>query len=238
MSWLRSRTDKMDPRDQYISKVVGNKSFADIGGLWGTVNEKVSVANQYGASALTMIDVTPRGLDLWLRFEERCRRLKLPEVTCISADILNIGSILGEQQFDVVHCSGVLYHMPDPIRLLGVLRKITREYLVLASCVTGTRIHSDEGVLEVPQAALLFIPALQWRERAVIKSYWQQFVGDTAKGLTSEAGGWRVGDFGPWWWLPTVDALKAMCRAAGFRCEEGAHFWNNNAYVLLLSVVK
>ena len=32
-----------DVRDTYIAQVVAGKSFADVGGLWGTVNEKVSV---------------------------------------------------------------------------------------------------------------------------------------------------------------------------------------------------
>ena len=48
-----------DVRDTYIRQVVAGKSFADVGGLWGTVNEKVSVAHAYGARALTMIDVSP-----------------------------------------------------------------------------------------------------------------------------------------------------------------------------------
>ena len=29
-----------DPRDEYISQVAKGKSFADVGGLWGTVSEK------------------------------------------------------------------------------------------------------------------------------------------------------------------------------------------------------
>ena len=37
-----------DVRDTYIRQVVAGKSFADIGGLWGTVNEKVSVAHTHG----------------------------------------------------------------------------------------------------------------------------------------------------------------------------------------------
>ena len=32
----------MDLRDDYIRRVVRGRSFADVGGLWGTVNEKVS----------------------------------------------------------------------------------------------------------------------------------------------------------------------------------------------------
>jgi SAM-dependent methyltransferase len=227
-----------DPRDTYIRRVVRDKSFADVGGLWGTVNEKVSVAHKCGASALAMVDVSPPEHELWHLFEERRQALGLPEVQCISADALTIANTSPAVQFDVVHCSGVLYHMPDPMRLLVSLRKISREYLVLASSVTGTRVNSNEGVLRVPQGAALFIPALQSRESAILRSYWQQFVGDAALGLTRDVPSWRIDDYGPWWWLPTVDALKAMCEVTGFHCEGGAYLWNDNAYVLLLSVVE
>lgn len=225
-----------DLRDEYIGKVVNSKSFADVGGLWGTVNEKVSVAHAYGASALTMIDITPPEDELWRLFEDRRRALRLPEVLCVSNDIVVLAETSPCPQFDVVHCSGILYHMPDPIRFLVALRRITRGHLVLTSVVTATRVESEQGALELPQASALFIPALQKKERSILKSYWQRFVGDGAIGLTCEATSWQPKDFAPWWWLPTVEALKMMCMAAGFDCQEGGYTWNDNAYVLLLSV--
>ncbi len=223
-----------DPRDSYIKKVAKGKSFADVGGLWGTVNEKVSIAHQHGASSLTMIDIS--GPDLWNLFEERRRLLGLPEVRCIREDVLTLAETSPCPEFDVMHCSGLLYHMPNPMQLLIALRKMIREYLVFTSAVSATVVKTDRGVLEVPRAAALFVPALQGKEREILSSYWQRFVGDGAIGLTRDVASWQPNDFAPWWWLPTVEALKAMCEAAGFHCEDGAHFWNNNAYVLLLSV--
>ena len=227
-----------DPRDEYIARVVKGKTFADVGGLWGTVNEKVSVAHKHSAAVLAMIDVLPLGHDLWRSFNQRARTFELPEVRCISSNILQIEETLPGLQFDVVHCSGVLYHMPDPIRFLVAMRQITREHLILNSIVTATKVESKERVLQIPQGAALFVPALKDKERAILKSFWQQFVGDAAIGVTAEAQSWSVNDFDPWWWLPTVEAVRAMCRAAGFCCEDGAYFWNDNAYALLLSVRK
>jgi len=224
-----------DLRDCYIDKVVKGKTFADIGGLWGTVNEKVSVAHVHGASSLTMIDISPPESELWSLFEERRRTLRLPEVRCISSDVLVLAGSSSCPQFDVVHCSGILYHIPDPIQFLVALRRITRGHLVLTSVVTATKVESEEGVLELPQASALFIPALQKQERVILKSYWQRFVGDGAIGLTCEAVAWQPRDFAPWWWLPTVEALKMMCLAAGFDCQEGGYTWNDNAYVQLLA---
>jgi len=186
-----------DLRDRYIGKVVKGKAFADIGGLWGTVNEKVSVAHRHGASTLAMIDVAPRGHELWQLFEERRQELGVPEVHCISGDIMTLVDTNTCPRFDVVHCSGVLYHMPNPLQLLIALCKITREHLLLNSVITATRVESDVGVLEVPHAASLFVPALEGRERAILKSYWERFVGNGAVGLTSETTPWQLDDFSP-----------------------------------------
>ena len=63
-----------DPRDAFIARVVRGKSFADVGGLWGTVNEKVSVAHAAGAASLAMVDISEWG-DRWNEFETRRRQL-------------------------------------------------------------------------------------------------------------------------------------------------------------------
>jgi hypothetical protein len=225
-----------DLRDEYIRRVVRGKSFADVGGLWGTVNEKASVAHAHGAGTLTMIDITPPEHELWRLFEERRRALRLPDVQRISSDVLVLAETVSRPQFDVVHCSGILYHLPDPMRFLMALRKITREYLVLTSVVTALHIKNEHGELQIPRAAALFVPALQGQERAILKSYWQRFVGGGAVGLTQETPTWQPNDVAPWRWLPTVDTLRAMCAAAGFHCQDGGYFWKNNAYVQLLSV--
>lgn len=227
-----------DLRDEYIGRVVRGKSFADVGGLWGTVNEKISVAHAYGASALTMLDITPLEHELWRLFEERRRTLHLPEVQHVSGDVVMLAETDSCPPFDVVHCSGILYHMPDPIRFLVALRKITREFLVLTSVVTAPHLKNQHGELRIPQAAVLFVPALQSQERAILQAYWQQFVGDNAIGLTREVQIWQLDAYAyaPWLWLPTADALRAMCVAAGFSYQDGGYFWNNNAYIQLLSV--
>ncbi|MGE0825147.1 MAG: hypothetical protein AB7G75_19460 [Candidatus Binatia bacterium] len=225
-----------DPRDEYITQVVRGKTFAEVGGLWGTENEKVSVAHRAGARTLTMVDVTPPGHELWQLFEERRKMLRIPEVACYSGDVQTLVASSPELGFDVVHCSGVLYHVPNPLYFLRTLRTITREYLILSSSVTAQSIQNSHGRLDLPAAGVLFVPALQGREREILKAYWEQFVGDGAIGLTCDASDWQVDDFGPWWWLPTMDALKALCRAAGFIHQRSALMWNDNALVQLLAV--
>ena len=221
-----------DPRDRYIARVVAGKSFLDVGGLWGVVNEKISVAHAAGASSLAMLDICVPEHELWTAFEARRTQLGVGEVRCLARDVQALAPDF--PRFDVVHCSGVLYHVPDPFRLLAALHRITRHYLVLTTVVTGERVECAAGALTVPAAAAIFVPALADAEREILRGYWTAFVGDAAWGLTREVEAWGARDYVPWWWLPTRHAVERMCEAAGFRTEARASMWNDNAYTLLL----
>jgi hypothetical protein len=222
------------PNETFISQVVQNKSFADVGGLWGTVNEKVSVAHRNGAASLTMIDVSPLDHSLWKAFHSRMEQLNVPDVQCISANALDLSTRQPKLQFDVLHCAGVLYHLPNPMKLLSSLHAATAEYLILSTSVTATVVENEEGRLEIPSAAALFIPALRSDEQAILRADWAPFVGDHAAGLTQDTR-WSPDDFGPWWWLPTIECLKSMCTSTGFRVVNDQSGWNGRTHVLLLA---
>jgi len=151
-----------DVRDDFVAEVVSGRSFAEVGGLWGTVNEKVSVAARAGAKSLTMIDVLPPGDPWWQRFEERMANAGISGVECISADATT--AIVGP--FDVVHCSGVLYHVPCPITFLARLRDRLWEHLVLTSAVMPLRIENRHGVRSVPEGGVLSVAAMSARDKA------------------------------------------------------------------------
>ena len=56
--FLRKGNLMSDVWDTYIDQAVAGKSFADVGGSWGRVNEKISVAHTHGALALPVIHVS------------------------------------------------------------------------------------------------------------------------------------------------------------------------------------
>ena len=224
-----------DPRDRFLSGVVSGRSFADVGGLWGTVGERVSVAHRLGARSLTMIDMQPAGGPLWVAFAGRMRELGVPEVECVSSNVIRLADAPDPPLFDVVHCSGVLYHIPEPLRLLIALKRITREHLVLTSLVARNEYPHAAGPFRVPEGACLFVPALDGIKKEEVADYWKGLVGDGAVGLTRENPTWRLDDFGPWWWFPRPGALRVLCQMVGFRVVEVAEFWEGNAYSLLLS---
>lgn len=218
----------LDARNKFLSRSVPGKTFAEVGGLWGTVNEKISIAHKYGATQLTMIDVTEEGGDLWKAFEERMADRKITDYRCIVGDICEYEG----ESFDVVHCSGVLYHHPNPQHLLGALRSITREILILSSAVTQERIKNKHGTYEIPPSGVLFVPALSDQERAILGEYWRN-VGAEAHGITQPAH-YTPTAFGPWWWLPTKTSMAGMARAAGFEVLDESPIWSGNAHTLHL----
>lgn len=223
-----------DLRDEHISRVVAGKTFVDVGGLWGTVNEKVSIAHKYGALSVTMLDVTVKDGDLWNKFRIRMDELGIPNYTCVSGDVCDPRLLELVQPFDVVHCSGVLYHHPNPMLVLATLRNLAREHLVLTSCITSEIIENERGRYVIPPSGVVFVPALSDAEREILRWYWKR-VGVTAGGLTEKAS-YQLDDFGLWWWLPTTTALVAMCEAAGFEIVDRGLIWGDNALVLLLRV--
>lgn len=217
----------VDPRDVFIGKAVRGRTFADVGGLWGTVNEKVSVAHKQGATELAMIDVTTEGGDLWHAFDERMRTQRIAGYRKVVADVCLVEGLA----FDVVHCSGVLYHHPNPQQLLGALRRMTREHLVLSSAITQEVVENEHGTYRIPPSGVLFVPALNDKERAILAAYWRA-VGADVHGITVPVK-YRATDFGPWWWLPTAESMVAMASAAGFEVLDRASIWGGNAHTLL-----
>jgi len=226
----------MDLRDDYIRRVVRGRSFADVGGLWGTVNEKVSVAAKGEARSVAMIDISVTGTELWRLFSERLASLGVTGCECISSDVCALVVNGAAPQFEVVHCSGVLYHHPNPIYFLEVLRRITSRHLILTSAVTQETISNSLGTFHVPPSGAIFVPALDERERRILAKYWQEEAGaGVCYGIT-ETTRWDTREFGPWWWLPTPRTMLAMAECAGFRVLASGPTWNGNAHTALLEV--
>ena len=53
----------------WVQDLVKDKTFADVGGLWNTINEKVTVASLAGARDVTMIDLMDYKSHWWDKFD-------------------------------------------------------------------------------------------------------------------------------------------------------------------------
>src|SRR5579863_7682168 len=129
--------------DRMIREHVPNLSFVDVGALWLTKNEKVSVAMLAGAKSGGIIDVTPAGHSAWAACREHCQSLGVSGYAEYSHDIndplihQNVGT------FDFVYCSGVVYHMPSVFYTLERLFSLTNRYLMLVSMVVPEKIENE-----------------------------------------------------------------------------------------------
>jgi hypothetical protein len=223
-----------DIRDQFIAQVVPGKRFVDIGGLWGEVNEKVSVAAELGAIEVTMMDIVPQGHELWHSFSDRVRARSI-DAECVTANLNEFDTIAAHAgRFDVVHCSGILYHCPNPLHTLAQLRALAGESVVLTSTVVPERTQSSVGQVDLGEGGLRLVPHLNARDRSIFAAYWNERGVTGIGGLDVDAI-WDVSDYNPWWWFLTPSALRQMAEAVGFGVLDEGPFWGGLAHTLLLT---
>jgi SAM-dependent methyltransferase len=184
---LRHRLARHDTRaihDRLVREhAATGGSFLDVGCMWRIDGANAFAAEEAGASAVTAIDVmepTPAFLE----------RAAGSQVRFLQGDINDAETAERAGQHDVVWCSGVLYHSPDPLLTLHRLRAVTGSRLLLATEV---------------------LPA---RGRTAVFSPTRRDHPGAPETLPAKASG-----YGPWYWLPSPAAVRAMLRLAGFRVE-------------------
>lgn len=227
-------------QDQWIrAAVAGGKTFADVGGLWGTVNERVSVAMLGGSGRTVMIDMQKLGHPLWHAFYERCTELGVSGYESITADAMD--SRLAEQvgTFDVVHCSGVIYHVPSPLDLIRNLALITREHLILNSTVVPALVSTASGRCTIDPAQPCFVPFMNEHERRVYGEHFESH-GLTIAHLNGQPVEHWVNprtqaiDYSPWWWLFTPANLRRYLALCGLEIIDEGFTWEGKAYGFFL----
>lgn len=226
-----------DKKDHWIATLAPGKRFMDVGGLWGTRNEKVSVALKARARLATMADIAPLDHQLWRDFDARCAELHVSGYARTHLDIVEPPAEYTALIHDVVHCSGIIYHVPDPYRMLANLRKLTAEHLIITSMVVPEHIANAAGTLEFPADQAVFVPSLRERERAIIATHFDRLQLSVAAINTPLQEAWRWPDgtpnYGPWWWLMSPPYLRGLLEVSGFTIEDEGWSWEERSYSFL-----
>jgi 2-polyprenyl-3-methyl-5-hydroxy-6-metoxy-1,4-benzoquinol methylase len=207
--WARTREAKRwgyhteRPEDLWrrlIAEHARGRSFLDVGCMWQVNGEYAFLAAECGATAVTGVDVSA----VTTEFVARNERLGNP-VRFVKADLNDPGMDRLVGTFDVVFCSGVLYHVPNPVRSLEQLRRLCTGTLIL------TTASLPEG--DVPNTAILLAgmddaarEAISYRTRHRKLGLDSRFV--------------PVGGYANWVWLPTPSCVRSMVGLAGFTVEE------------------
>jgi SAM-dependent methyltransferase len=233
----------MSSPEAWFAEHVPGKSFVDVGGLWGVVGERVTVAAQHDATSLAMVDHT-REHGLWDHFRKRLEAHGIKSsVRMISADVEHPDFAATVGRFDVVYCRGLLYHTPSPVQFLAQLREITNTCLILGSMVLAEAIAAKLNV--APGLPLsLFVPALDERQRQTVADAYNFPDHARALGVTEPWNDW-IGppnaviprhDAKPYWWLHRPAAIEAMLRIVGFDVRDRYAVWDGREILFLCAV--
>ena len=193
----------------WIGEQVPGKSFADIGGLFGAAGEVAFVAEDAGASAVTLFD----GGDVeYTAFPAEHER-RASKIRFVQGDLHDPLTVERVGLHDIVWCTGVLYHTPNPLDQLMQLRAITREQLYLG-CLTIPELPGVEN-------GCVFYPYLDEDSRRAHSRAHYRPEGGLGIGVPIDER--PMLGYGNFWWGITPSALRSMLRSARFEVVEERH---------------
>ncbi len=193
-------------RDAWIKRNAPGKTFADVGGVFAIDGAIALAAAAAGAREVTLFDAGDIDLSSFPRKAEEAGA----SIRYVQGDLEEPESVRALGPHDLVYCTGVIYHTPNPILQLMHLREITRELLYL-----GTR-----TVPEIPgiRGACVLYPAADDEMReAFVRAEGGRRRG---LGLGLPFDERPMHGYGNFWWGITRSALVAMLRASNFEPVE------------------
>lgn len=194
----------------WLDECAVGRSFVDIGTMWGD-RWGAFDAEDRGASPVTALDVTPPTAACLAEQERRGTHARF-----VTGDLHDIDVLRHVGVHDIVLCSGVLYHCPNPCLTLERLRRITGSYLLLGTLAL-------QEVPGIPQACV-FYPALADPQRQAFAAA----VYGAADGLTTPFDASL--EYGNFWWGISRSALRAMLKATGWEVLEQKAYQSNLGY--------
>ncbi len=172
-----------------IAKYAPGHSFADICCMWAMHGMTSFYAEQHGATKVTAFD----GMDPTPEYEaEHKRRNSKVKLIQGDLDLRNLESVIGRH--DVVWSTGLLYHTPEPFRVISDLLAIADKYAILGS----------KGMIEIPglSNAAVFLPGLSRAQSKVLLPGWS----------FKRFGTHPAWDY-EWWWALSGTAIASMIEA-------------------------
>lgn len=218
----------------WIARVAKGKTFADVGGLWGTLNEKVTVAAKAGALSTAMIDITYVGHDLWQKFDDRCAAHGVRCGKNIQGDVNDSSFPEKVGVYDVVHCAGVIYHCPNPLYTVSQLSRVCSDVLILGTTIVPAVVENAKGRITVEQGGALLVPALDRAQREIIGQFYREVGASAMHGIDPAwEEPWDVNNYVPWWYLFTTGFVGGLLNGCGFQVKETYEEWGGRAAYFL-----
>jgi SAM-dependent methyltransferase len=186
-------------REEVVRRHAAGKTFCDVGCMWKVNGRIAFVAEEAGATSVTGVDVVEASPEFRAEHEARGSRVRF-----IQGDLHDERTLAEVGPHEVVWCSGVLYHAPNPVLTLQRLRELTTELLILQTMTLPELPGVKQGLVFYPGVPNPRLYA-RWGEEA-------------ARSLRLPEPG--EDPYAPWWWGISRSALMAMLRAARFEPVE------------------
>jgi ubiquinone/menaquinone biosynthesis C-methylase UbiE len=204
-SALRGRPE--DLWRELIARHAPAKSFVDVGCMWRVSGDYAFWAHERGAARVTGVDVDPATPEFHAKNATVGNAVRFLQTDLMAP---TFDGVVGTH--DLVFCSGVLYHLPDPIMGLVQLRRICGERLILTTASMPERAE--------PHAAIL-LPYMDDEARERLR-YISRRLGRKV-GLDTPFAAER--GYVNWFWLPSPSCVRAMAQVAGFDVQELHVHW-------------
>lgn len=182
-----------------VRRHAAGKTFCDVGCMWKVNGRIAFVAEEAGATSVTGVDVMEPSPEFMAERERRGS-----EVRFVHGDLHEPATVAEVGPHEVVWCSGVLYHAPNPVLTLQRLRELTTELLILQTMTLPELPGVKQGVVFYPGVA--------------DRGLYERWGDEATRGLRMPQPG--EDPFAPWWWGISHSALHAMLRAARFELVE------------------
>ncbi len=157
-------------------------------------------------------------------FRSHCAERRIDYVREVIGSIDNVDIVGQVGAYDVVHCSGVLYHCPNPLLTISHLAAITKDVLLLGTAVMPASVSNEAGSVQLDSDQAIFIPSIAEQKRQVYEKYISKSYGGGAWGINDPVDNWYFSNgapnYGPWWWLWTHEYVRGLIEASGLRVVE------------------
>ena len=197
---IRRRLAGAQPdREDVVRRHVAGKTFCDVGCMWNVHGRIAFVAEEAGAAAVTGVDVMAASAEFEAEHSRRSSKVRF-----VRGDVHDPKTIAAVGPHEIVWCSGVLYHSPNPVLTLQRLRELTTELLILQTMTLPELPGVKQG--------LVFYPGVP---NPRLYARWGE---DAARSLRLPEP--DEDPYAPWWWGISRSALYGMLRAARFEPVE------------------
>lgn len=196
----RNKSSEPDIKHKLISEYTKDKSFIDVGCMWGVHGYFSFLAEEYGAKSVVAFDIFEPTEEFNKAHSSKNSKIKFKQGDINSKDCIND---LGK--FDVVYCTGLLYHVPDPVFTLSRLREICNDVLILGTAV----IPEMNGI----QNGAVYYPYLSESQRNIWRTNQGSQLAITEPFDPAQG-------YGNWIWGFSSSCLESMLRSSGFSILE------------------